>query len=83
MIPANEIVEFAMLLSGLARSATSALPRPSTIEMESLALLASPSNETRATSENTFPLLAVWKPSNWKMSSSMMASWAIPLRIRM
>ena len=59
MIPASEMVELAILLSGLAVSAITALPRESIEDIESLALLASPSKETIATSDSTLPTLAV------------------------
>ena len=82
-MPARETVELAILLSGLARSAITALPPGSITDIESVALLASPSKETSATSDNTLPAFAVWKPSNPNRSSSMMDSWAMPLRMRM
>ena len=59
IIPAIEMVELAILLSGLALSAITALPRASIEDIESLALLASPSKETIATSDSTLPTLAV------------------------
>ncbi len=59
MMPLIAMLEFAMLSSGLARSAMMALPLASEIEIESVLLLASPSKATMPTSVSTLPVLAV------------------------